>query len=947
MGPGSVVAADRRTVTLHFHAVAESFAYAAENAPLTRLRFSRGDLIRDGDEHELRVEAVSENDGLLYYQARDRHGDTVELCETALGHRMQLNRPAERLIFGQIDDSRWFDLRCRTLRRLGDMARSDLRGLGGCRTSLIPHQLYIAHEVAGRYAPRVLLADEVGLGKTIEAGLILHQQLVTERARRVLIIVPESLQLQWLVEMLRRFNLSFSIFDEERCRALEASALDDATLGNPFHSEQLVLCSLEFLCGSPRRDAQCLDGEWHLLVVDEAHHLQWAPEKSSTEYRFVEQLAARTRGVLLLTATPEQLGKAGHFARLRLLDPDRYDAFDAYLAEEQEYARIAAAVEQLLEAGQLDDETLRLLHETIREGDNLHYLRTLLSTRAGTAANEAARGALAEHLLDRHGTGRVLFRNSRATVKGFPRRQLAAAELPLPPDYAEAIARSNAGSALLLTPERLYQAQAGGNMPRWTAFDPRIDWTLALLRHLMPEKVLLITASAATAVELARTLRERAGFRAALFHEGLTLVERDRAAAFFADHEDGAQLLICSEIGSEGRNFQFARHLLLFDLPLNPDLLEQRIGRLDRIGQGSCFTMHVPLLQASPQQRLFRWFDEALNLFAGYSAAAQATYAEVERELADGLRQGDAQLETLIEKSRRIHQDLEEQLQRGRDRLLEYNSCRPRIAAALKRRLQLQQQSPDLADYMDAMGDAFGIESEATGPHSTLLRYRHGASTGTIPGLPEDGMTITYDRQWALANENIHFMSWDHPLVGSVMELISSSEFGNCAFTAVKYGGARRGGLLMESIHLLDAGSSPGIQGNLYLPTTTIRVLLDEQGHSHAESLGAAYIESHRLAVSRETARGVVRAKQQQLREMMQANLQQAQLLAPEITAAAKQEAHTTLNKEIHRLRALSQLNPSVRPEEIHHFEAQLEAVDSALGSATLRLDAVRVIVAV
>jgi ATP-dependent helicase HepA len=357
--------------------------------------------------------------------------------------------------------------------------------------------------------------------------------------------------------------------------------------------------------------------------------------------------------------------------------------------------------------------------------------------------------------------------------------------------------------------------------------------------------------------------------------------------------------------------------------------------------------MHVPLLRESPQQRLFRWFDEALNLFAGYSAAAQATYAEVERELADGLVQGDAQLQTLIVKSRRMHQQLEEQLQRGRDRLLEYNSCRPRIAAALKRRLQLQQQSTELAEYLDAACDALGIEVEETGPRTTLLRYRHGASSGAIPGLPEDGMRITHDREWALANEDIHFMSWDHPLAGSVMELISSSEFGNCAFTAVKYGGAGRGALLMESIYLLDAGAAAGIQGSIYLPTTTIRVLLDEQGRDHAETLDPADVERRQLAVPRETARGVVRAKEQRLRAMMLANQQQAELLAPKIIAAAQQEAHRRLNKEIHRLKALAQLNPAVRPEEIRHFEAQLDAVDSALGSAALRLDAVRVIVAV
>ena len=105
---------------------------------------------------------------------------------------------------------------------------------------------------------------------------------------------------------------------------------------------------------------------------------------------------------------------------------------------------------------------------------------------------------------------------------------------------------------------------------------------------------------------ICRTQRKAAAIEAALqaahddsrwraFHEGLTLVQRDRGAAWFAD-PDGARLLICSEIGSEGRNFQFAHHLVLFDLPLDPALLEQRIGRLDRIGQHDEIQVHVPFV---------------------------------------------------------------------------------------------------------------------------------------------------------------------------------------------------------------------------------------------------------------------------------------------------------------------------------------------------------------
>ncbi|SUG21504.1 ATP-dependent helicase HepA [Salmonella enterica subsp. arizonae] len=122
-------------------------------------------------------------------------------------------------------------------------------GLRGQRTNLIPHQLNIAHDVGRRHAPRVLLADEVGLGKTIEAGMILHQQLLSGAAERVLIIVPETLQHQWLVEMLRRFNLRFALFDDERYTEAQHDAY------NPFETEQLVICSLDFA----RRNKQRLE----------------------------------------------------------------------------------------------------------------------------------------------------------------------------------------------------------------------------------------------------------------------------------------------------------------------------------------------------------------------------------------------------------------------------------------------------------------------------------------------------------------------------------------------------------------------------------------------------------------------------------------------------------------------------------------------------------------
>ncbi|MEK7771344.1 MAG: SNF2-related protein, partial [Pseudomonadota bacterium] len=341
LGLGIVQRVENRVISIAFRAVGETRSYAKHSAPLTRVIFKTGDIISSHDGVSLKVTCVNERDGLIVYSGVSGNGDWIELAEKQLAHHLQLNRPTERLFNGQFDQDKWFRIRYRTLLARNHLAKAPLYGLTGTRTSLIPHQLYIAHEVARRYAPRVLLADEVGLGKTIEAGLILHQQLLTERVKRALIVVPETLIHQWLVEMLRRFNLKFSIFDEARCQ----SEKESDELENPFHSEQLILCSLNFLCQNPERFEAALKGDWDLLIVDEAHHLHWSEQTASPEYIIIEQLAACTKGVLLLTATPEQLGKASHFARLRLLDPNRFNSFESFLAEEQSYEPIAKAIE--------------------------------------------------------------------------------------------------------------------------------------------------------------------------------------------------------------------------------------------------------------------------------------------------------------------------------------------------------------------------------------------------------------------------------------------------------------------------------------------------------------------------------------------------------------------------------------------------------------------------
>ncbi len=876
LGLGMVIEVEHRTVSIIFPATGETRIYARADAPLTRVRFREGEWVEKQTGENLQIVEITEAAGLIVYHCLDEHGARVDLPEGRLSNFLQLNQPAERLLNAQIDRNKWFSLRCRTREIANRLQQSPVYGLAGSRTSLIAHQLYIAHEVSRRYAPRVLLADEVGLGKTIEAGLILHQQLLLERARRVLIVVPESLVHQWLVEMLRRFNLMFSIFDEARFEKdteveplIEDTGLDDGE--NPFHAEQLVLCSLEFLVRHPERAAQAIAGEWDLLVVDEAHHLLWTPEEASPEYRLVEDLAENTAGLLLLTATPEQLGKESHFARLRLLDPDRFSDLDRFLHEERGYEQLAERAESLLDdpdaAQQLDD------------------------------------------LLDQHGTGRVLFRNTRHVVSGFPEREVH----PVP--------------------------LAAGEGP-----DPASLWLGRFLREHGQRKVLVIAAAAETAQQIVDFIKQEFGVRATLFHEGMTLVERDRAAAWFADPEDGAQVLVCSEIGSEGRNFQFAHHLVLYDLPQNPDLLEQRIGRLDRIGQNAVIKIHVPYLEGSSQEVLFRWYHEALGAFQHTCPAGHQVWLNTKQQLEKHLENPQLPLDDFIDECRELHRTLDLALQQGRDRLLEINSCRPRIADALIDEAMQRELEFDLFAYMERIYDCYGVNSEIRGQDRWVITPGDNMLT-QMPGLPEDGMTVTYERSAALANEDLHYLTWEHPFVRNAMDMILSSEFGNTALIAQQFPGIDAGTLLAECHFLMDFSDDYRAHNERYFPNASIRVVVDEGGRDHAARFelesGAGPVQR----VDQDTAIKIVKARQHELASM----LENAELIAdtrvPELIEAARHRGRELLGHEIERLIALQKVNPGVRDDEIEFFQGQLDHFEAALERTRLRLDAVRVIV--
>ncbi len=251
LGLGVVARVDAaaKRIAIEFPATAEKRLYALGTPVLKRVQFRVGESITARDGVTFAIEAVEEDGGVLTYAGAGRR-----VREDALSDVTNADSPAQRLLAAQVEPGEVFDLRFQALRAQARFRQSEVRGFLGGRVDLIPHQFFILHEVAARQIPRVLLADEVGLGKTIEACLIVQRLLAVGRARRVLILVPESLTHQWFVELLRRFNLWFSIYDEARCVACEQSDPGQ----NPFLTAQLALGSVSFLAANPARRDQAV-----------------------------------------------------------------------------------------------------------------------------------------------------------------------------------------------------------------------------------------------------------------------------------------------------------------------------------------------------------------------------------------------------------------------------------------------------------------------------------------------------------------------------------------------------------------------------------------------------------------------------------------------------------------------------------------------------------------
>ena len=935
LGLGTVMRVEGRAVQVVFTLSGVIRLYAQASAPLARAEFRVGDIVLRGGQ-KLEITAVSEANGLRTYSSHE-----LSFGEGELDDQQAAGEADERLIAGRLDSNLRFALRVEALERRAKLRSSVANGLYSAKISLLKHQLQAVDLALRQPEPRMLLADEVGLGKTIEAGLILTRLLASGRVSRALIVVPEALVYQWFIELMRRFNLKAAIFDEERVESIELTGEGR----NPFQDDQIVLTDLRFLAGSSKRARQAADAGWDMLIVDEAHHLQWSNEAVSVEYQLVETIALATPSVILLTATPEQLGLAGHFARLRLLDPARYSDFALFEKEAAGFQEISKLAEALQGEAELSAKMLKKLGAVLAD-------EPTLSGKVTADADSKARAEMLDALIDRHGTGRVMVRNRRVSVGGFPGRVLHAARLESAHDEVlkERLLlefKRDIGTAELPAAQRgeVLSDQDNPDVMALTR-DPRFVWLLAKIEELAPAKLVLICRHAYKVQQLESALRLRSGIKVARFTEALSLAQRDRNAAYFADPE-GARMLLCSEIGSEGRNFQFAHHLVLWDLPLDPDLLEQRIGRLDRIGQSEDIKIHSVALVDSAQALVLDWHERGVGGFVQSPADGRELLRRFgERltqsalQLAQGQAGCHAQAEELIEATRTTHAQFAARIHDGRDRLLELAALRGAGGLALAHAMGQEDADYGADEFCIRLLENFGVDAEELRSRTWRLDPEM-VNNADFTGLGQEASTYSFDRSFALERDDVPLLKIDHPLILSGLEILLGSEEGNVA--CIVDPELPQQIAVLECVFVLECVADRKLDVDRYLPPEPVRVVIDTK---------------LKVRDWRPSDRAIKRADEQQLNlqplrrvlntlipEMVRGARESAEPSALKRAQAALGFAEEEIQNELTRLRALKRLNASVRDSELQALETRLAGLRTALPSARLRLDALRLAV--
>lgn len=808
MGVGVVTGLDGTRVKVRFWRLQGERVYTTRgDLVIARYEIGHGERVKTADGVETRVKTRLQKPGqLAHYELEN--GETLEENELIpevrdVGAKDRL--AALSLVHPEVLRARLLGLRLNTV-----AGRPAHAGMLGARVQWLPHQIDVAGSAVAQEPVRKLLADEVGLGKTVEATMIYAGLRQEGRANRVLILTPEALTIQWLGEIYRKAHELPILLDDER--------IDDATQDfpgmSPFDAYQRIVMSIDKVADDDGLAKLAMKSTWDLVIVDEAHHLRWKPDgQSNSTYRLVEALAQKTRHLLLLTATPMALDPAEYHALLRLLDPTRFDDPDSFEQIAKRAGRIRDLACKISEAVVEEKAVSKPVEKDVRDlleddPEDTETCNTFFKYKPASTARLAASQSVLGAMRDRHALADYVVRNRRGPVGGLPERKPQV--FPLTPTKLQSVLievgegvmfdliktikdkkerTSKIGQmlrALWATPRALTDILSPVSKELATELQPyiakvvnapldkgvptgdsRLAWLVKTIQELPEDKKVLVFVESSVAVRaLKDSLDGIVGKDIAVFHRALAPRDQDRQVAWFRDPH-GPQVMLSTEAGGEGRNFQFCHHVVLYDLPWRPATIEQRIGRVDRVGQQNNVHVLVPFFKSGYEAAVLKVMQESIGVLDRTVGGIDHALEYVSDQLAELIlnQSGVEAWKDLYRHTNKLVQESRQRVESDVDPILDYASFSPERADAILHRVPTN---------LEMQVETF-VQRYAS--HSKLELKSKGAALWAIEGAPsaagreddEMGYVATFNRMYALDHEDVELLSFGHPLVETAL----------------------------------------------------------------------------------------------------------------------------------------------------------------------------------
>lgn len=757
--------------------------------------------------------------------------------------------PVQRMKVGQLGTALDFNLRSVAADYWTAHLHNELVSLAHARVDLKPHQVSVVHRVVSKYPHRFLLCDEVGLGKTIEAAMVLKELRARRQAARVLILVPSGIARQWQFELKTKFNETFAIYNSATVRFLR-----DKGVPNPWTEVDSIIASHTWASHSLDRIREIAQVAWDMVIVDEAHHARVHADGTRTLLvRLVQELVARPecarRAALMLTATPLQLHQAELYSLVEMLDPILFSSPADFASHIDSLAGLNRTVERLEGGLALDDaETLEVVHDAAR------WLE-LAEPDAAALLAEKGPSEVALMLRGRHRLSEVMIRNRRSVVHGFQPRRAFRWEVSLSPQerhihelmeqvfergfrLAEATNQNAVGflmvvlQKLLASSPQALQASLMKRRARQLATAPAhrldqdeaddllesdaeaagvvaalapssgtddFDEVLDLLEALdvdtkaevLVEKVSELVAEEPQAKILIFTefretqnmLTDRLGRRWSVhqFHGQMSPEQKDASVEAFRSGS-GVQLLVSTEAGGEGRNFQFCHHLVNYDLPWNPMRVEQRIGRIDRIGQDHPITIFNFHVQGTIEGRILDVLERRIRVFEEAVGGLDPILGSAEEDIKVALRLAANERDRALDE---LGKSLEAEIRKAREaeRQLEDFIMQDKSYSAAIAQTALQTKSPiSQVDFERFLERLLASAKTWVGPRQPSGERRivfHVPFIVEHPELMREGESrrVCFDPRLHVESELVEYLGFGHPIVDCLVTRVMQEPF--------------------------------------------------------------------------------------------------------------------------------------------------------------------------